>query len=73
MTRIAFINGKEYYAISSSIEVDNIKTSVQIYVDVSKLNITDKHTIQKHAGLLLDRTFRIEKPKPKTKPWYQFW
>ena len=50
-----------------------IKAPVQMYVDVSKLNNTEKHTIQRYAGLLLERNFKIESSKPKPKPWYQFW
>jgi formate dehydrogenase maturation protein FdhE len=73
MIRTTFINGKEYYAISASIEAGNTKAPVQIYVDVSKLNNAEKHTIQRYASLLLDRNFKIESSKPKPKPWYQFW
>jgi hypothetical protein len=73
MIRTTFINGKEYYAISASIEAGKTKAPIQMYVDVSKLNNTEKHTIQRYAGLLLERNFKIESSKPKPKPWYQFW
>ena len=73
MIRTTFINGKEYYAISASIEAGNIKAPVQMYVDISKLNNAEKRTIQRYAGLLLDKNFKIESSKPKPKPWYKFW
>ena len=73
MIRTTFINGKEYYAISASIEAGTTKAPVQIYVDASKLNTAEKRTIQRYAGLLLDRLFKIESSKSNPKPWYKFW
>lgn len=74
MVRTTFVNGKEYYVITTSIEVGGIKAPVQMYIDVNKLSNVDKHTIYRYANLLLDHPFKASTPQPKAKkPWYQFW
>ena len=73
MIRTTFINGKEYYAISASIEAKSNEEQIKIKNDISKLNNAEKRTIQRYAGLLLDKNFKIESSKPKPKPWYRFW
>jgi len=74
MVRTTFVNGKEYYVITTSIEAGRIKAPVQMYIDVNKLSNVDKHTICRHANLLLDHPFKVSTPQPKAKkPWYQFW
>ena len=73
MVRTTFIKGKEYCAISTSMEVGNSKAPMQAYIDVTGLDVTTKRLIYRHASLLLDHVLKIDPPKTKIKPWYQFW
>ena len=74
MIRTMFVKGKEYHVITTSIEVNGIVAPVQIHINVNGLEYSEKLLIQKHANLLMNKVFKISKPKhqPK-KPWYQFW
>jgi len=74
MVRTTFVNGKEYYVISTSIEGDKLNVPVQMYVDVNKLDMSDKRKVHKYATMLLDHPFKVNKPKHKVKKtWYKFW
>jgi len=75
MVRTTFVNGKEYYVISTSIEVDDLNVPIQMYVDVNKLDMSNKRKIHKYATILLDHPFKINKSKeqPVKKVWYKFW
>jgi hypothetical protein len=74
MVRTTFVNGKEYYVITTSIEAGGIKAPIQMYIDVNKLSNVDKYTIYRYANLLLDHPFKVNTLQPKAKkPWYQFW
>jgi len=74
MVRTTFVNGKEYYVITTSIEAGGIKAPIQMYIDINKLSNVDKYTIYRYANLLLDHPFKVNTLQPKAKkPWYQFW
>ncbi len=77
MVRTVYVKGKEYYVITTTLEVGSINSPVQIHINVSDLSTEDKTLIQKHANLLLNHTLKVpSKPKSKSKvekPWYKFW
>jgi hypothetical protein len=75
MTRTVIVKGKEYYVITTSMQVDGIEVPVQVHINVSYLNEEDKFKIQKNSNYFFNRIFKsIPKPKPQgKKPWYKFW
>jgi hypothetical protein len=74
MIRTVFVKGKEYHVITTSIEANGIVAPVQIHVNVSGLEYSEKLLIQKHANLLMNKVFKMPKPKQQPKKaWYKFW
>ena len=75
MTRTVYVKGKEYYVVTTTLEVNGLSIPTQVHVDVSKLNIADKSSAQQLSNLLFNHTLRMPKPKVKSnkKPWYKFW
>jgi hypothetical protein len=75
MTRTVYVKGKEYYVVTTTLEINGLSVPTQIHVDVSKLNKADKSSAQQLSNLLFNHSFRMPKPKAKTsnKPWYKFW
>ena len=75
MTRTVIVKGKEYYVITTFMQIDGIEAPVQVHINVSHLNEEDKYKIQKNSNYFFNRIFKAI-PKPKLvvkKAWYQFW
>lgn len=75
MTRTVIVKGKEYYVITTFIQMDGVEAPVQVHINVSHLNEEDKYKIQKNSNYFFNRIFKaIPKPKPQVKKsWYKFW
>jgi sulfate adenylyltransferase subunit 1 (EFTu-like GTPase family) len=76
MTRTIIVKGKEYYVITTSMQVDGIEAPIQVHVNVSNLDDKAKDKIQRHSNYFFNRIFKsIQKPKEQLvkKAWYKFW
>ena len=75
MTRTVIVKGKEYYVITTFMQIDGIEAPVQVHINVSHLGEEDKFKFQKHSNYFFNRIFKaIPKPKPiEKKAWYKFW
>lgn len=78
MTRTVIVKGKEYYVITTSMQIDGIEAPVQIHINISHLNEEDKYKIQLHSNYFFNRIFK-SKTKPQSieqpikKAWFKFW
>ncbi len=43
MTRTVIVKGKEYYVITTFIQIDGVEAPVQVHINVSHLNEEDKN------------------------------
>jgi hypothetical protein len=76
MTRTVIVKGKEYYVITTFMQIDGIEAPVQVHINVSNLDDKAKDKIQRHSNYFFNRVFKsIQKPKeqPVKKAWYRFW
>jgi hypothetical protein len=76
MTRTVIVKGKEYYVITTFMQIDGIEAPVQVHINVSSLDNKAKDKIQRHSNYFFNRVFKsIQKPKeqPIKKAWYRFW
>jgi hypothetical protein len=76
MTRTVIVKGKEYYVITTFMQIDGIEAPVQIHINVSNLDDKAKDKVQRHSNYFFNRVFKsIQKPKeqPVKKAWYKFW
>jgi hypothetical protein len=76
MTRTVIVKGKEYYVITTFMQIDGIEAPVQIHINVSNLDDKAKDKVQRHSNYFFNRVFKsIQKPKeqPVKKAWYRFW
>jgi hypothetical protein len=74
MIRTIFVKGKEYHVITTSIDVNGIVAPVQIHINVNGLEYSEKLLVQKHANLLMNKVFKMPKPKQQPKkPWWKIW
>jgi hypothetical protein len=76
MTRTVIVKGKEYYVITTFMQIDGIEAPVQVHINVSNLDDKAKDKIQRHSNYFFNRVFKsIQKPKeqPIKKAWYRFW
>ena len=75
MIRTVIVKGKEYYVITTFMQIDGIEAPIQVHINVSHLNEKDKFKIQKNSNYFFNRIFKsISKPKPQVKKaWYKFW
>lgn len=75
MVRIINIKGKEYCVITTTFTAYDVETYVQINIDMSKLDPTEKLVIKRNANLLFNRPLKISKPvQPEvSKPWWKIW
>ena len=75
MTRTVIVKGKEYYVITTFMQIDGVEAPVQVHVNVSHLDGENKEKIQRHSNYFFNRVFKsILKPKqPVKKSWYKFW
>jgi hypothetical protein len=76
MTRTVIVKGKEYYVITTFMQIDGIEAPVQVHINVSNLDDKAKDKIQCHSNYFFNRVFKsIQKPKeqPVKKAWYRFW
>ena len=75
MTRTVIVKGKEYYVITTFMQIDGVEAPIQVHVNVSHLDDKAKDKIQRHSNYFFNRVFKsILKPKqPVKKSWYKFW
>lgn len=75
MVRSVIVKGKEYYVVTTSMNIGGIEAPVQVHINVSHLSEEDRYKVQKHANYYFNRVFKaIPKSEPKIrKPWYKFW
>jgi hypothetical protein len=75
MTRTVIVKGKEYYVITTSMQIDGVEAPVQVHINVSYLDGENKIKIQRHSNFFFNRVFKSTlKPKqPVKKSWYKFW
>jgi hypothetical protein len=76
MTRTVIVKGKEYYVITTFMQIDGIEAPIQVHINVSNLDDKAKDKIQRHSNYFFNRVFKsIQKPKeqPVKKAWYKFW
>ena len=78
MIRTVNIKGKEYCVVTTTFTAYDVETYVQINIDVSKLNPSDKLLIERNANLLLNRPLKVSakpklQPQQETKPWWKIW
>jgi hypothetical protein len=74
MIRTINIKGKEYCVVTTTFTAYDVETYVQINIDVSKLDATERLIIQRNANLFFNRPFKIAKSQPETKkPWWKIW
>jgi hypothetical protein len=75
MTRTVIVKGKEYYVITTSMQIDGIEAPIQVHVNVSHLDNKAKDKIQRHSNYFFNRIFKsIQKPnQPTKKSWFRFW
>ncbi len=74
MTRTINIKGKEYCVVTTTFTAHGVETYVQINIDISKLDTSERLIIVRNANLLFNRPFKIAKSQPETKkPWWKIW
>jgi hypothetical protein len=76
MTRTVIVKGKEYYVITTFMQIDGIEAPIQVHINVSHLDNEAKDKIQRHSNYFFNRIFKpIQKPKEQLvkKAWYKFW
>jgi len=74
MIRTINIRGKEYCVVTTTFTAYDVETYVQINIDVSKLDATERLIIKRNANLLFNRPLKIAKAQPETKkPWWKIW
>lgn len=74
MIRTINIKGKEYCVVTTTFTAYDVETYVQINIDVSKLDATERLIIKRNANLLFNRPLKIAKSQPpQEKPWWKFW
>jgi hypothetical protein len=74
MTRTINIKGKEYCVVTTTFTAHGVETYVQINIDISKLDASERLIIVRNANLFFNRPFKIAKSQPETKkPWWKVW
>jgi hypothetical protein len=71
MIRTVLNKGREYYVITTKVDVGDVLTSTQIHFETTGLSKEDKLKVYRYCILLLST---LPTPEvPVTKPWYKFW
>ena len=74
MTRTINIKGKEYCVVTTTFTAHGVETYVQINIDISKLDTSERLIIVRNANLFFNRPFKITKTQPSVKkPWWKIW
>ena len=69
MIRTVLIKGREYYVITTKVDVGGIEPSAQIHFETTGLSPYDKRKVYRYCIQLLDTL-----PTPIVeKSWYKFW
>jgi hypothetical protein len=71
MIRTVLNKGREYYVITTKVDVGGVESSAQLHFETTGLSKEDKLKVYKYCILLLSTL-----PTPEisvNKPWYKFW
>jgi len=71
MIRTVLNKGREYYVITTKVDVGGAESSTQIHFETTGLSKEDKLKVYKYCVLLLS-TLPTPQP-PVAKSWYKFW
>ena len=71
MIRTVLNKGREYYVITTKVDVGGVESSSQIHFETTGLSKEDKLKVYRYCILLLGT---LPTPEPTiVKPWYKFW
>ena len=71
MIRTVLNKGREYYVITTKVDVGGVNSPTQIHFETTGLSKEDKLKVYRYCILLLST---LPTPEvPVTKSWYKFW
>ena len=69
MIRTVLTKGREYYVITTKVDIDGVNSTTQIHFETTGLSAPDKRKVYRYCVQLLDTL-----PTPIVeKSWYKFW
>ena len=71
MIRTVLTKGREYYVITTKVDVGDVESPTQIHFETTGLSASDKRKVYRYCLQLLN-TLPIPEPAVE-KAWYKFW